>query len=137
MKIKLKTLFVVTVLAAVVICGVTTTYRTKAEALALRDVVNETLDEATGIKTGRTFKSSFSNDFLIYSSGNLNWVVGLAGASEPEIDISWQAHIVKTKTPTIVISHRDTPEERAFAEEFLRNVASENVDVSVVNLLAD
>lgn len=86
MKIRLKTLFAITVLVAIIAGGVATVLRTKSELKRLGVVVEESLDQIKELKAADIRKSSLSNDFVLMSWGNMKWNVELPDKTQAEVE---------------------------------------------------
>ena len=122
MKIRLKTLFAITVLVAIIVGGVATVLRTKSEVKRLGAVVEESLGQIKGLKTADIRKSSLSNDFVLMSWGNMKWNVELADKTQAEVELAWEAYFYGFRQPTIVLKHGSSQSQQEFAEQLQRIV---------------
>lgn len=131
MKFRLKTLFLITLLVAMLVGSVSVSIRTSAEVRRLKEIVDSSLVELDAEQSLHVNKSQHRNDFGLFTSGNIGWDVAIDDQSGAKIQLIWQSRLWFAKRLSISLIHGGKTKENRFAEEFIRVFQKHRPDVVV------
>lgn len=132
MKYKLKTLFVVTALLALVVASFARDQFAQAEVRRLKEAVNASLSELDWLKSDDIDFSEFRSDFLLFSWGDANWNVELNDPTLPKIVLTWKSRLLFSRSPSVTLEYNKTPRQHKFAGQFLETIKEHEVEITVV-----
>lgn len=131
MKFRLRSLFVLTLVVALIIAAISNDRRAMSQVEQMRGIVESTLSDVECLYPECIDREEFRNEFILFSSGNLNWDIEQNNQDVARIKVTWQSRLLSPKNPTITLHPYETDYGRAFTEEFLRLTESKDVEINV------
>ena len=132
MKFKLKTLFLITLIIAVVVGSVTTSLRLMSTVRSLRDTVDRSLAELNADGSLQITKSQYQSDFGVFSDGTSVWDIEMEEKSRARIELKWRSRLWFADEPSITIQESDSAEQQEFADQFIRVFRTHKTDMGIV-----
>ena len=130
MKFRLKTLFAIIAISALFLASIAKNQGTLREVRRLQEIVNESLADIEDLESVNIDKSEFRDDFVLFSSGVLNWNIIQDGQDEAQIATAWRSVGLFGGAPSISVTHRDTNEGIWIAREFERTIGDRAAEIS-------
>lgn len=131
MKFRLKTLFAITVLVAIVVYAISSDQRALAKVRRMRAAVDSTLGNVERLNNDDIARSEFRSDFVLFSSGTISWELVTDDPMELRIALEWRSRMFFSDGPSVTITPKKSRKSRQFAEELLRDFQRQKLDVSI------
>lgn len=122
MRFRLKSIFLLTLLVAMLLGAVLVTIRASARADDLERTVEASLDQLRDKQSLEIDRAQHQHDFGLFSSGTIGWDIRIAERADARIVLKWRSRLWFSESPTIDVFH-DGKElgmrfSTAFAEAF-------------------
>ena len=131
MKFKIKTLFAITFLIALLVGSVVRDLSTQREVQRQKEVVEEAVQQLAAFQSVRVNRSEHRNDFVLYSSGRVDWNCVLPDLSSAQVKLSWNSRPIFTEATQLTLTREKSTVADLLVEELGAYLKEHNVRLTL------
>ena len=131
MKFKLKTIFGVTLLSALVVGSITNDQATLKKVRAIKASVDTVVAEIEAEPDMQVARSEHRFDFVLFSVGKLRWDIEREDQADVSVELTWQSRLLFPQRPSIELISSEAERESDLVQNLAAVLRTELSDTPI------